>query len=226
MSNEIHVSATKRETSGTSAARRLRRTGVLPAVLCDLKGKATPIQLDEHAFEQMLKKHAGESLLINLTVDGEPPRKVLLREVQHDPVQDTVQHADFVEVSLTRKLHITVPIELVGEPVGVEQQGGMLEQLLREVTIECLPSDIIEELKLDVSGLNLGESLHVGDLPVAETATILDESDIAVATVAATRAEEEEEAEAAAEDETEEPEVISGRKEREDQKEEEGKGKG
>ena len=224
MSNEINVSATKRETSGTSAARRLRRTGVLPAVLCDLEGTSTPIQLDEHTFEQMLGKHAGESLLINLTVDGQPPRKVLLREVQHDPVRDAVQHADFVEVSLTRKLHITVPIELVGDPVGVEQQGGILEQLLREVTIECLPSDIIEELKLDVTGLNLGESLHVGDLPVADTATILDESDIAVATVAATRAEDEG-VEAVAEEETEEPEVISGRKEREEQEEEEGKGK-
>ncbi len=225
MASEINVSAAKREADGTSAARRLRRDGVLPAVLCDRKGESTPIQLDVHDFEQMLGKHSGESLLINLSVDGQAPVKVLLREVQHHPVRGTVQHVDFVEVSLTSKLHITVPIELTGEPVGVSQQGGILEQLLREVSIECLPSDIIENLTVDVSALALGDSLHISDLKIADTLTILDEGDIAVATVAATRAEEEVEEEAAEAD-TEEPEVISGRKEREDSEEEEEARKG
>ncbi len=225
MASEINVSAAKREADGTSAARRLRRDGVLPAVLCDQKGQSTPIQLDVHDFEQMLGKHSGESLLINLSVDGQEPRKVLLREVQHHPVRGTVQHVDFVEVSLTSKLHITVPIELTGEPVGVSRQGGILEQLLREVTIECLPSDIIEDLTVDVSALALGDSLHISDLKIADTLKILDEGDIAVATVAATRAEEEVEEEAAEAD-TEEPEVISGRKEREDSEDEEEARKG
>ncbi len=226
MANEINVSAVKREGAGTSAARRLRRDGVLPAVLCDQKGQATSIQLDVHDFEQMLGKHSGESLLINLSIGGQKPRKVLLKEVQHHPVSSHVQHADFVEVSLTEKLQINVPIELTGEPVGVTQQGGILEQLLREVSIECLPSDMVEQLTLDVSELALGESLHVSDLKVANTLTILDEADIAVATVAATRAEEEEESAEAAETESEEPEVISGRKEREDSEAEEESRKG
>lgn len=222
MANEINVKAVKRETYGTSAARRLRREGILPAVLCDQKGQATPVQLNVHDFEQMLGKHSGENLLINLTVDGGKPRKVLLREVQHHPVSSHVQHVDFVEISLTETLHITVPIELTGEPVGVVAQGGILEQLLREVTLECLPTDIVEQVTCDVSALALGESLHISDLKVAERVKVLEDADIAVATVAATRAEEEEDAAEAAEGETEEPEVISGRKEREDAEAKEG----
>lgn len=215
MANEINVSASRRPTVGTSVARGLRRKGILPANLCDEHGHSVPIQLPVHGFEQMLSKHTGENLLINLTIDGEPEKKVLLREVQHDPVHGMVRHADFVEISMTKAMRVTVPVELTGDPVGVTQQGGVLEQMLREIEIECLPADLIEELLVDVSGLKLGESLHVSDLVVPPAVTVLDDGDIAVATVAALRTEEDK----TAEDDTggaAEPEVIKVRKEKEE----------
>lgn len=221
MANEILLSASLRATSGTAAARRMRRAGIMPAVLCDEHGNATSIQLDTHGFEKMLTKHSGENLLITLVVDGAEARKVLLREVQHDPLRGSARHADFVQVSLTRKMRITVPIELTGEPVGVTQQGGVLEQLLREIEIECLPGDLIEELVVDVAALKLGESLHVRDLAIGSALTILDDGDVAVATVASMIAEEASDVAAAA-DGKPEPEVITARR---DEKEKEGSGK-
>jgi len=205
MAEEIRVAATSREETGTGDARRLRRAGWLPGVINDEKGQSRLIKLNLHDFDVMLHHHTSENLMINVDVDGKPGGKVLLKEVQHHPLTGEVLHVDFVEVSMTRKMRVEMPIVLTGEPVGVAQEGGIMEQMLREVEVECLPQDLIEHFEVDVSHLGIGDALMVGDLTVSDAFTLITAPDVAVAAVAAPRIEEEvapvEEGEEAAEGE-------------------------
>jgi large subunit ribosomal protein L25 len=214
------VNAQPRVETGTSFARRLRGTGWVPAVINDVEGKARPIQINRHEFELLLRHHTGESLLLDVQIGDEKPRKTLLKEVQHDPISGAVLHADFKEILMTKKLRISIPVELVGNAIGVEA-GGILEHLIREIEVECLPADIIESINVDVSALNIGNSLTVGDLTIDPKLTVLTSPTVAVASVSAPRLEEEKVEEEVAE--VAQPEVI-GEKEREEaEKEKEGK---
>jgi large subunit ribosomal protein L25 len=215
MAKEIEVKASKRTRSGSSAAQALRRQGWMPAVVYGENG-ARSIQINQHAFEMMLKHQTGGNLIVDLDVDGEEALKVLLREVQRGAVYDEVIHADFVEVSMTRKMRVTIRVDFAGEPVGVTQQGGILEHVLREVQVECLPGDIVDAFTIDVTGLELGHTLTVRDLAVdPQKFTLLTSADMAVATVVAPRLEAEPtpEAEAEAAAPGTEPEVIGKKKE-------------
>jgi len=205
MAEEIRVTAVSREESGSGNARRMRRAGWLPGVISNEKGQSRLIKLNLHDFDLMLHHHTSENLMIALDVDGKPGGKVLLKEVQHHPLTGDVQHVDFLEVSMTRKMRVEMPIVLTGEPVGVTQGGGILEQMLREVEVECLPGDLVEHFEIDVSHLNIGDALMVGDLNVDGAYTVLTAPSVAVAAVVAPRVEEEAapvaEGEAAAEEE-------------------------
>ena len=212
----LKVTVQPRQSRGTAQAGRLRRQGLLPAVVYGSGKPARTIQLNRHDFEQTLRGHAGENLLMDLEIEGEKTLKVLLKEIQHHPVSGQMTHADFNEISMTEKLRVELPIRLIGEPVGVSQQGGILEHLIRQVAVECLPTDIVERVDLDVSGLSIGQSLTVADVKLDPAKyTILTAKEVAVATVAAPRAEEEvAPAEAAAgEGAAAEPEVITAKKE-------------
>jgi len=174
------------------------------------------IKLNEHEFGQMLKHHTSEHLMVSVEIDGKKGKTVLLKDVQHHAVFGHPIHVDFHAVSLTKKLSVEVEIELVGEPKGVTQQGGVLEHLSRHIQVECLPSDIVEKFELDVSELMLGESLSVGDIKLDPAKyTVLTTTDIAIAAVATPRVEEEpvEEEEVVVEEgETSaEPEVITAK---------------
>ncbi len=184
--------AVPRSLTGSRRVRRLRQDGWLPAVVYDAQGQSQPIQFQRHAFEMFLRRRAGENVILDLEIDGRPARKVLLKAVQRDPVRDHLTHVDLFEISMTRKLRVPVAVRLVGDPVGVTQQGGVLEHLLRAVEVECLPADLIKELVLDVAGLSIGDSLFVRDLHV-DTAkmAVLTAPDIAVAAVLAPHVEEE-----------------------------------
>ena len=220
MADDTLVKAVERTVTGSSAARRLRKKGVLPCNLSTDEQGARSLQMNLHDFEMMLKHHSSENLVLDLQVGDEKPIKVLLRDVQHDPVTDYACHADFVEVSMTRKMRVDVPISLTGEPVGVTQTGGVLEHLLRELEVECLPGDIVESFPVDVSGLHIGDSILVGALETPDTWQVLTDGEIAVASVAAPRLEEEpadEEAGEAAE--AGEPEVIGEKEGESDEKE-------
>ncbi len=204
--------AQKREAKGTGAVRRLRRESWIPAVIYGDGRPGENIQIRRHDFEQAMRGHKGEHMLIDLEVEGGKSRKVLIKDLQHEPVSGKIIHADFHEISMTKKLRVEVPIRLVGDPVGVTQQGGILEHVLRTVEIECLPNDIPEFLELDVSALGIGHSVSVGDIKVdAARHTIITARDLAVAAVAAPRAEEEVAAPAEAGAPTE-PEVIREKK--------------
>ena len=207
----VKVVAQPREVKG-AAARRLRRSGVVPAIVYGVGKEARMIQLSAHDFDQALKGHMSEHMVMDLEVGGEQPLKVLLKEVQHHPVSHKIIHADFNEISMTKKLRVEIPIQLVGDPIGVTQQGGILEAIMRSIEVECLPSDIVEFFTLDVSGLSIGDSLLAANIQIDKSKyTLLTSPDQAIAKISAPKAEEEV-APAAAEAAPGEPEVITEKK--------------
>ena len=221
----LKVVAQTRQDKGTAAIGRLRRKGFVPAVVYGAGRDNILIQLNEHDFIQVLKGHVSENLIMDLEVAGEKQHKVLLKEVQHHPVTGNIIHADFYEISMTQKLRVEIPLRLVGEPVGVSQKGGILEHLLRMITVECLPSDIIESFDVDVAALDIGHSLSVSDVKLDTSKyTVISTADLAVARVAEPRAEEEV-APVAVEGAAAEPEVLTEKKVEGEEGAEEGEGK-
>jgi len=218
---ETKLTAKPREAKGSAASGRLRRTGWFPAVVYGEGRPGLDIQLNEHDFVMMLRSHRSENMILDLAVEGlEKTYKVMLKAMQHHPITGRVIHVDFYEVSMTRAIQIEVPVKLVGVPNGVTNQGGMLEHVMRTMALECLPGDVIEELELDVTALNIGDTLRVRDVPV-DTAKfkLLDAVDQVIVAVAAPRLEAEPAAaEAGAEGAAAGPEVLTEKKEAEGEK--------
>jgi large subunit ribosomal protein L25 len=218
----VELTGEIRTATGKAAAKRLRRSRRIPGIVYGGTAGPVPVVVDPHALLDAVE--ASENVLITLALTGEGARTslVILKELQVDPVKGGPLHADFLEVSLEKKIRVEIRIELTGEPVGVKSKGGILEHTLRQVTVECLPLNIPERIQADVSGLDVGNALHVRDLPVAEGVRVLDEGARVVASVVALAAEEVPVAEAEA---PVEPEVV-GKKEKEEGAEAEGKAEG
>ena len=189
MAKEIRMKAALRSEQGSTAARRLRRTGVLPAAVKRLSGVSESVGLDAHAFENTMRHHSGDNLLVTLELGG-TDMLTLLREVQHDVISGLAIHADFGEISLTQKIRVSVMLKLIGEADGVKNGGGILEQTLRHVEVACLPADLVESIDVDVSALKLGQVLTVGALVLDPGYTVLTHANLPVATVVAPIAEE------------------------------------
>jgi large subunit ribosomal protein L25 len=211
MAETTVIKAELRDVKGSAASRRLRRAGIIPAVVCIKDGDSISIQLNQHDFNMMLRHHQGDSLIADLEIGEKKSLKVLLSEVQRDSVTGQTEHADFLEVAMNQMMNVKVPLELIGEPAGL-QQGGVLEHGLRELEIAVLPGDMVESIEADISGLNIGDSLLVSDIPLSETLTILTDAELTVASVNLPRAEEEEEEAEEGAAEGAEPEVIGGEK--------------
>ncbi len=190
MGKEIKVVANKRAKPGTAESRRLRVQGVVPAVIYNDKAESSPIQVNGHDFTMLLRGHSNTSLLMTMDLDG-AEKKVLVREVQRHPVSGNLVHVDFFEVSMTKKMRVELPLVLVGEPQGVTIGGGVLQHLLRSVTVECLPADLVEEITLDVTAMQIGQSLSAGDIVMNPNVTLITAKDVAVATVSEQKVEEE-----------------------------------
>lgn len=197
---ETKLIAQLRTPRGSGEAGRLRRTGFFPAVVYGEGRPGLSITINEHDFVMMLRAHRSENMILDLTVEGtEKPYKVMLKAIQHHPITGRIIHVDFYEISMTRKIHIEVPIKLVGDPVGVVQEGGILEHVLRSLQVTCLPGDLVEEIELDVSELRVGKTLRVHDVVVDEQKLkVMDDPEQVVVAIAAPRSEEEEEAAEAA----------------------------
>lgn len=211
MSEKIVLKADERNAVGSAAVRNLRREGLLPAIIYGAGSENKKLQLDQHNFEQMLRHHAAENMIVDLDIAGGESESVLLKSVQHHPVSGVPLHIDFQRISMSDKLEIEIPISLVGDPVGVTTGGGVLELLQHTLYIKCLPNDILETIEVDVSELELGGHLSVADIKLdPEKYEIVADEGIAIATVAAPRTEEEEEEleESIAGEGLEEPEVI------------------
>jgi large subunit ribosomal protein L25 len=195
------LAAEGRTDTGKGAARRLRAAGRIPAVLYGPKADSRSITVEARALQLLFQKSAaGINTLIDLTLDG-GKEVVIVKELQREPVRGTYLHADFYTVDLAQKIEVSVPVHLVGKAPGVELGGGILDHPLREIELSCLPRAIPEQIEVDVSALQLGESIHVGELSLPEGVEVLSDPELAVASVVAPRVEEEptEEAAAAAE---------------------------
>lgn len=183
MSQEIKVKAEPRSTSGSTAARRLRRAGAVPAVLSTLGGESTLLQLNAHDFERTVSQHVSTQLLVTLDVDGKSCM-ALLREIQRDGITGRITHADFSQIDTTRKMRVQIQLVLVGEPEGVRTQNGVLQQHLRHIDVACLPADIVESFTVDVSALKVGDDITVAALQLGEKFAIHARPESVIATVA------------------------------------------
>jgi large subunit ribosomal protein L25 len=206
---------------GKSLARKLRVAGRIPAIYYGRGEQPISISVNAKEVETLIHGASGANVIVDLTVAGAAAadRKALIREIQRDPVVGNILHLDLQHISLTERITVEVPIELIGIPTGVKDGGGILEHLLREVEVECLPTDIPAHLEADVTALNIGDSLHVSDLK-AERVTILTEADRPIATVVPPTVLEEA---APVEEAVAEPELVTAKKEEEEPEAEGGK---
>ena len=181
----IKIKAAARTEQGTGAVRRLRRSGQIPGSVMKMKKGGTElIKLPEHDFMMAMRGRTGKQILVTLDMNGtEVP--ALLREMQNDVLKGTPIHVDFSEVSLSEKVRVTIPLYLVGEATGVKLGGGVLEQVLRTIDIDCLPTDIPEKLDIDVTALGLDQTMFVRDLKLGDKYTIVTSGELAVAVVKA-----------------------------------------
>lgn len=192
------LQARVREGTGKGVNRKLRRNGEVPAVAYGHDRAARPLSINAHALQKLLATINPENTIIDLQIENEKPVQVLIREVQQHPSRPVTLHVDFFAIRAGEKLQVEIPIILQGNPVGVRQSGGLLQEVIRELTVECLPRDIPTSIEIDVENLELGQSIHVSDVTL-ENATILNDPELVICTVSAptvTDLPEEEEAEA------------------------------
>ena len=186
---EFALGVELREQRGKGIARKLRAVGRIPAVCYRRNGEPVPVSLDPKELDRLLRKaSSGINTLIDLKVTGGGDfdgRQVLVKELQRDPITGAYLHADLYAVDLQQKIHVSVPVHLKGTPVGVSLGGGILDQATRELDVECLPNAIPEEFAIDVSAIEIGDSLHVRDIEVPEGVEILNDPDVSIMSVVA-----------------------------------------
>ena len=210
MAKQAKLTAERRTTTGRSAVRKLKAMGVVPAVIYGAKDKAEPLQVSRRDINALLSHAAGENILVELEIAGKS-RLALVQEVQHAPLGGAILHVDFHAVSMDEMIQADVPLEPTGTANGVKNMGGLLEQNLRSLAIECLPRDLPDVLRVDVSALNIGDAIHVREIPLPQGVTTRVQPDLTAFSVLAPTVEEEPvaaEVEAAAG-----PEVIREKKE-------------
>src|SRR5215467_14677148 len=162
---EILVSAKSRADRGKNAARRLRRSGLIPAVIYGGKGENLAVAVDPKSLQKVLRSEAGRNTILKLDIAGGGAANAILKGWQVDPIKETFLHADFYRIAMDVAIRVTVPIFVRGEARGVKVDGGILELITREIEVECLPGDIPERIDVDVSDLGLNGALRVSDLP-------------------------------------------------------------
>lgn len=210
---------------GKEAARKLRSQGLIPAVVYGQREETIPVTLNPQQLARALRGGAGERSLINLTIegleDGPITKTVILKEKQIDPVKRTLLHVDLYTIAMDEAIRVGIPVHVVGKAIGVEQ-GGVLEQVLREIEVECLPGDIPASIDVDVSSLDIGDSIHVADITL-EKAKIQVDPDQTIVTVVPPTVYEEPvfEEEIAVEEEVEEEEGEKEEEKKEEAAEEE-----
>ena len=186
---EIEVNA--REPGSKHQARRLRREGKISAVLYGPKVQPLPLELNRKDFSNRVAGLEGSHLVRMKSASANLADKVaLVKEMQYHPITGDVIHADFYEVDLTARIEVSVPLHFVGKGAGVVR-GGILQPIVREIQVECLPLDIPQYFNVDVSGLDIGDSVHIEDLPMPEGVTAVFDSNFALVTVATPTVEEE-----------------------------------
>jgi large subunit ribosomal protein L25 len=185
------VVATPREGRfNKNAARRVRVSGKIPAVVYGAGQDAVAVAVDPKVITKILHSDSGHNTIFDLDVTGASLVKAMIVDWQHEPIKGALLHIDLKRIAMDKAMRVSVPIQLIGSPVGVKSQGGILEHVLREVEIECLPADIPSHLDVDVSNLELHQAIHVSDLPHSGSIKFLGDEHATVAHVTAMRAEE------------------------------------
>jgi len=213
MAKQVQLRAQMRNVTGKTQVKRLRAGGAVPGSVYGTHTKPYNITVNTRELGDVLHRATGENVLVDLQVEegGKTNNRLaLIQEVQHHPFLDTILHVDFHEVLATEKLHTKVPVRPVGEPAGVKNGGGVLEYVMRELHVECLPKDLPELLEVNVESLEIGQSIHVKNVVPPAGVTLTDDEDMTIFLVVAPIAEE---VAATPEAGAAEPEVIGAKKE-------------
>jgi len=217
---EIILKATKREEVGKRLS-LLRRQGFIPCVVYGEIKEIYPLKVEKKEFLKILHTHRLESSIFGLLIVDEKKsikKEAMIKEIQYHPVRGDILHVDFYIVSLKKTIKVKVPLLTKGEPIGVKQQGGILNRLFWELEVECLPKDVPKEIELDISSLKVGDSVYIRDLEIPEGVKILEDLESIVLTILAPK-EEVIEVKLEGVEEIKEPELI--RKEKKEEEEEE-----
>jgi large subunit ribosomal protein L25 len=194
MAKQVKLIAQRRTAAGRNAVKQLKRDGIVPAVIYGGKNKPQNLQVAARDIRTLLSHASGENILVDLEIEGTDQKSssmALIQEVQHHPLGGHILHIDFRAVSMDEKIQADIPVEPLGEPTGVKNFGGILEQSIRSLEVECLPRDLPEVITVDVSNLNIGDSIHVKDIQLPAGVAALDNADLTVFLVAAPTVEEE-----------------------------------
>jgi large subunit ribosomal protein L25 len=212
MTDEIKLVGEKRECSTGAGLTQLRVEGRIPAVLYGPSIDSTPISVDEKEFKAAISTEHGENALIKLKIGSKKAVTTLVKEIQVHPVTYKIIHVDLCQIDLTHEIEVEVPLEVEGDAVGVKTEGGVLEHIIRNLKVKCMPTEIPDKFVVDVAELNIGDGIKVKDIPVVKGVEILDDPEaVAVNVVAPTELKEPEEG-VELEEETAMPEVIQNLK--------------
>jgi large subunit ribosomal protein L25 len=189
MRKDITIAAESRDSRGKNAARRLRVTGSVPAILYGGGGEPEAVSVNPKELTKILNSKTGHNTIFNLDRTGKEPAPVMIIDWQYDPVKDNLLHVDLKRIDLTKRLHVKVPVVTQGDPRGVKVQGGLLEIITREIEIECLPNDIPEQFTLDVSEMLIGQGIRASEVPLTGSMKLLSAGDSVIAHVVSLKAE-------------------------------------
>ena len=198
MSQRSVLQAAPRTASTTTALKRLRKQGLVPAIVYGKGFENKNVEVNAKAFRDLLSHSTSENVLVDLNIEGSGAQLALIQDVQHNAITGGFVHIDFHAVREDEKIHAHVPIELVGEPVGVKAGGGLLQHTIHSLDIACLPKDLPERITVDVSELGLGQALHIGEIQFPEGVTTRLGKGVVIALVAEPKVSAEAEAAAAA----------------------------
>ena len=210
MAIQLKINAQPRTESGRNAVKKIKQAGFVPAVIYGAKDSARNLQINEREVSRLLGHVTSESVLVEVSIQDGDTKTALIQEVQHHPVTGAIQHIDLHAISMDEVLTVEVQVETTGEAAGVKTGGGVLEVILRALEIECLPADLPENITVDVSALEIGQSIHVRDLALPKGVTVLNDADLTVVSVAAPTVVEE--ATPSTAPEGAQPEVINEKK--------------
>ena len=187
---EILVNANTRESRGKNEARRLRRQGWVPGIVYGGKGNNIAVAVDPKTLQKVLRSEAGRNAILKLEIAGSGATNAILKSWQVDPIKENFLHADFYRITMDVAIRVTVPIQVRGEARGVKVDGGILELIMREIEVECLPGDIPENIAVDVSDLGINGALRISDLETSAKVKVLEDADQVVVHVVSVKEEE------------------------------------
>jgi len=178
----IELSVAKRESTGKGAARKLRASSAIPGIVYGAKIEPVKVSIDVTTFDKVIRENGTTGLFFDLKVEGEAGRMVMLKEIQMDPFGLRYQHIDFHEIDMDATVSVVVPVEVEGSSAGVKE-GGMLQIIRRDLEVICKPKDTPESIKLDISELEIGDSIHVADIDLGAEIEIPSETNFTVVTI-------------------------------------------